>query len=241
MNSGIYRGQVRHRRFSPKPHSFSYNMYMLALDLNELDLVSDTSTLFSLKKFAPISFFQSDYVKGEPGNLKQRIASKVIQLGGNWDGTKVIFMGQCRNFGIYFSPANFFFCYNSDDECKTMLVEVSNTPWLERHYYLVDITKQQRTDKTFHVSPFMDLNMQYCWRVKAPNEKVLIHIENHKKEKVFDATVALTRCEFNRSNMLKTWLNTPAMTLKVVAGIYWQALKLFAKRIPFIAHPEARG
>jgi len=241
MNSGIYRGQVRHRRFSPKPHSFNYNMYMLALDLNELDLVSDTSTLFSLKKFAPISFFQSDYVKGEPGNLKQRIASKVTQLGGNWDGAKVIFMGQCRNFGIYFSPANFFFCYNSDDECKTMLVEVSNTPWLERHYYLIDITKQQRTDKTFHVSPFMDLDMQYCWRVKAPSEKVLIHIENHKEEKVFDATVALTRCEFNRSNMLKTWLNTPAMTLKVVAGIYWQALKLFAKRIPFIAHPEARG
>ncbi|WP_198521106.1 DUF1365 domain-containing protein [Pseudoalteromonas spongiae] len=241
MNSGIYCGQVRHRRFSPKQHAFSYSMYMLALDLDELDLVATTSHLFSLKKFAPISFFQDDYIKGEPGNLKQRIASKVTQLGGNWDGTKVTFMGQCRNFGIYFSPANFFFCYDQDNVCTTMLVEVSNTPWLERHYYVVDISKQQRMDKTFHVSPFMDLDMQYVWRVKAPQEKVLIHIENHKSEKVFDATVALSRCEFSRRNMLKTWLSTPAMTLKVVVGIYWQALKLFAKRIPFIAHPNARG
>ena len=241
MISGIFSGNVRHRRFAPKYHAFNYKMYMLALDLDELNLVNKASKLFSLKKFSAISFFENDYVKGEPGNLKQRIANKVTQLGGNWDGTKVTFMGQCRNFGFYFSPANFFFCYDQDKQCRNMLVEVSNTPWLERHYYLVDISQTETTEKTFHVSPFMDLDMHYLWRVKAPSNKVFVHIENHKDEKVFDATLALTKQDFTATNMFKTWLSLPAMTFKVVLGIYWQALKLFAKRIPFVAHPDTRG
>jgi hypothetical protein len=216
-------------------------MYMLGLDLDELQLINRSSKLFNLKKFGAISFFENDYVKGEPGNLKNRIAEKVSRLGGNWDGSKVTFMGQCRNFGLYFSPANFFFCYDADGACRNMLVEVSNTPWLERHYYVVDIENPQLTDKTFHVSPFMDLEQKYLWRIKVPSERVLIHIENHKDDKMFDATVALTKCEFNGINMFKTWLSFPAMTIKIVLGIYWQALKLFAKRIPFVAHPNIKG
>ena len=135
MNSAIYQGQVRHRRFSPKSHEFNYTMTQLALDLDEVEELAASHSVFSLKKFAPMSFFQADYVKNEPGNLKQRIASKVSQLGGKWDGERVTLMGQCRCFGFYFSPANFYFCYQNDGECRYMLVEVSNTPWLERHYY----------------------------------------------------------------------------------------------------------
>ena len=188
-----------------------------------------------------MSFFQDDYVKDEPGNLKQRIASKVSQLGGKWDGDKVMFMGQCRCFGFYFSPANFYFCYQNDGECSYMLVEVSNTPWLERHYYLVDLQGDMKTKKDFHVSPFMDLDMQYHWRVKPPAEQVLVHIENHNDHKQFDATLAMKKCEITKRSLFKAWLSAPMMPVKVVIGIYWQAIKLFAKRIPFIAHPETRG
>ncbi len=241
MNSAIYQGQVRHRRFSPKNHEFNYTMTQLALDLDEVEELAATHSVFSLKKFAPMSFFQADYVKNEPGNLKQRIASKVSQLGGKWDGEKVMLMGQCRCFGFYFSPANFYFCYQNDGECRYMLVEVSNTPWLERHYYLVDLQGDMKTKKDFHVSPFMDLDMQYHWRVKPPAEQVLVHIENHKDHKQFDATLAMKKREITKSSLFKAWLSAPLMPIKVVAGIYWQAAKLFAKRIPFIAHPETRG
>jgi DUF1365 family protein len=241
MNSAIYQGQVRHRRFSPKGHEFNYTMTQLALDLDEVKELAAAHLVFSLKKFAPMSFFQDDYVKDEPGNLKQRIASKVSQLGGKWDGEKVMFMGQCRCFGFYFSPANFYFCYQNDGECSYMLVEVSNTPWLERHYYLVDLQGDMKTKKDFHVSPFMDLDMQYHWRVKPPAEQVLVHIENHKDHKQFDATLAMKKCEITKKNLFKAWLSAPLMPVKVVVGIYWQAIKLFAKRIPFLAHPETRG
>ena len=216
-------------------------MTQLALDLDEVEALAATHSVFSLKKFAPMSFFQADYVKNEPGNLKQRIASKVSHLGGKWDGEKVTLMGQCRCFGFYFSPANFYFCYQNDGECRYMLVEVSNTPWLERHYYLVDLQGDMKTKKDFHVSPFMDLDMQYHWRVKPPAEQVLVHIENHKEHKQFDATLAMKKREITKSSLFKAWLSAPLMPVKVVAGIYWQAAKLFAKRIPFIAHPETRG
>tara|TARA_Y100000588_G_scaffold346646_1_gene394763 strand:- start:875 stop:1525 length:651 start_codon:yes stop_codon:yes gene_type:complete len=216
-------------------------MTQLALDLDEVKELAAAHLVFSLKKFAPMSFFQDDYVKDEPGNLKQRIASKVSQLGGKWDGQKVMFMGQCRCFGFYFSPANFYFCYQNDGECSYMLVEVSNTPWLERHYYLVDLQGDMKTKKDFHVSPFMDLDMHYHWRVKPPAEQVLVHIENHKDHKQFDATLAMKKCEITKRSLFKAWLSAPLMPVKVVIGIYWQAIKLFAKRIPFIAHPESRG
>jgi len=153
----------------------------------------------------------------------------------------VVFMGQCRSFGFYFSPANFYFCYQESGECRYMLAEVSNTPWLERHYYLVDLQSDMKTKKTFHVSPFMDLDMTYHWRIKPPSNKVLVHIENHKDHKQFDATLAMTKQEITKRNLLKAWLSAPMMPFKVVAGIYWQAAKLFLKRIPFIAHPDTRG
>lgn len=238
LNSAIYQGVVRHRRFEPKAHAFAYNMSMLALDIDELEALAHSNKLFSLKKFSVISFFESDYIKNEPGSIKQRIAHKVMNLGGQWDGAKVTFIGQCRCFGFYFSPANFYFCYQEDGECRYMLVEVSNTPWLERHYYLVDLRGDMKTDKTFHVSPFMDLDMRYHWQVKPPKNNVLIHIENHKTEKQFDATLTMKKQQFSNGNLFKAWLVTAMMPMKVVVGIYWQALKLFAKRIPFVAHPD---
>ena len=239
LNSGIYWGNVRHRRFGDVPHQFSYQLYMMGIDIDELSQLCAKSMIFGRKWYNPIRFLEKDYLKSELGDLKQRIDQKVRQLGGNWnDSNRVVMLAQCRCFGLYFSPINCYFCYDEQDQCRYMLAEVSNTPWRERHYYLVDLKLNFRNKKAFHVSPFMDLNMDYLWKVRPPKKSTLVHIENHTSCKMFDATLSLSKWEFNASKLMKTLSLIPVMTLKVVLGIYWQALQLFFKKVPFVAHPS---
>jgi DUF1365 family protein len=159
---------------------------------------------------------------------------------------------QVRCFGIYFSPANFYFCYDHNDKCTQMVAEVSNTPWNERHYYLIDLLNEETdktTKKSFQVSPFMDLDMTYFWQVIPPSnqdDKLLVKIENKKIDeesdkvsKLFDATLVMRKKPFTQKSLLRIWCQLPVMTINVVLSIYWQALKLFVKRVPFIGYQKA--
>ena len=242
QHNQIYTGTVFHRRFTPKDHRFSYKLFMLALDAEQMENKQGATGIFGFSPFKPLWFNQKDYIKGEPKKLSERIKDKVKQLNGMSDISSVLMLVQVRCFGIYFSPANFYFCYDQENECKQMLVEVSNTPWHETHYYLVDITKNDVCEKEFQVSPFMDLNMRYHWRVKAPeiDNNVLIQIQNHNthgdKKIVFEAGLAMKPRRLNAKNIFKTWCCLPVMTLKIVLSIYLQALKILLKRIPFIGY-----
>ncbi len=249
LKSKVYTGNIRHRRFTPRDHSFNYSLYMLALDVDEIGQSLAPQGIFGYQWFRPLRFVEKDYLESEPGTLKQRITNKVKQLGGSHNIERVVMLVQARCFGVYFSPANFYFCYDDQDCCVQMLAEVSNTPWNERHYYLVDLINTQSSEKDFHVSPFMDLNMHYHWRIKPPeqmSDKLLIHIENKRhsednntEEKIFDATLTMKKQGFTQKELWHVWSTLPVMTIKMVAGIYWQALKLFIKRIPFIGHQSS--
>lgn len=250
--SNIYQGNIIHRRFSPKAHSFDYSLYMLAIDVDDVENNSNSMGIFGFSWFHPLRFVEKDYVKGELSSLKDRIKQKVVLLDGHNEIAKIVMLVQVRCFGIYFSPANFYFCYNEKNECTQMLAEVSNTPWNERHFYLVNLLNKKTANtskKEFQVSPFMDMAMTYFWHVKPPSsehDKLLVKIENKtineetgEVSKLFDASLVMKKKPFTQKSLLAIWCQLPVMTVKVVWGIYWQAVRLFVKRIPFIGYQKS--
>lgn len=214
-------------------------MYMLALDLDELDDVFSVSRLLGRRWFQPLRFAEKDHINCDPSLFKHRIIEKAVSLGGEINGsdTKVILLTQVRCFGLYFSPVNFYFLSN-DTGVNYMLAEVSNTPWNERHYYLVGHNDNAVNEKTFVVSPFMDLDMSYHWHIEAPGEKAKVRIDNIRDngERIFTAGLVLNRENLSPKALRKLLLNQPMMTAKIKAAIYWQALKLIVKKVPFVGH-----
>jgi uncharacterized protein len=266
LTSGIYKGNVRHRRFTPKTHRFDYGLYMLSIDLDEIDETNKLNWL-GFKWFNPLRLKASDHFKcaflqevkqpqdGELTLIKRAVIEKangLLSTNGNHfnvEQTQVVMVSQARCFGVYFSPINFYFLTSKEHNAQFMLAEVSNTPWNQTHYYLIEMQQSQRSgnEKQFHVSPFMPMNMRYEWNVRPPTKNMLVHIENwlvpnstqEKEHKVFDATMNLKRHPLNNKELSKLLIQMPLMTCKIMLGIYWQATKLFIKRIPFIGHPQS--
>ncbi|CAB0150100.1 hypothetical protein PSI9734_00667 [Pseudidiomarina piscicola] len=246
LNSAILRGRVYHHRLKPTQHKFDYPIAQWWLALDELEQLHSQSRLFSTRGFAPLWFRRQDYLADTKtsvrSDLSTAVRAKMSEIAGEKLKGRVFFLGNLRTFGLYFSPINCYFlqCPNERD-FRYMLAEVSNTPWNERHYYLLDLTKELSHDKAFHVSPFNPIDMRYEWQIKPPrmqaNHQSLIHLAARKGARHFTATLKLHRHELNPKSIRHVLYRYPVNTLTTVSAIYWQALRLWFKRTPIYDHP----
>lgn len=250
MNSCIYRGSVRHRRFGPVEHSFRYPLFMMYLDLDELPEVFDGRLLWSARRPAIAWFRRADY-HGDPKKpLKQAVHDTVEGQTGVRPSGPVRVLTHLRYFGYVMNPVSFYYVYDSaGSRVETIVAEVNNTPWNERHAYVLNSAiddgtgdkKRYRLDKQFHVSPFMDMNMKYDWRFSGPGRSLVVHMENlNDAGRLFDATLVMKREELTGGSLARALMRHPWMTARVVTGIYWQALLLYIRRAPFYTHPAKR-
>ena len=239
MKTGIYRGNTWHARHVPTFHSFNYRIFMFGLDLDEADAVHARTRFFSNRGFNWAWLRRADYCPGHP-ELRQAVLDRAAALAGKPIEGKVFMLANLRYLGLYFSPVNFYFI-GPQDSPDWLLAEVSNTPWNERHYYLVDIHAPQITEKKFHVSPFNPTDMQYRWQIKPEQHQLLLQLEAWRESREFEAGMTLSRTPLDSASLFRMLLATPVMTIKIVVGIYWEALKLFIKRAPFYAHPGNRS
>lgn len=238
LNSALYIGETWHHRYSPKVHSFKYHIMMFWLDLDEVQLLDKQLRFFSEGRFNWVQFRRSDYLSKNQNSLKQEALETMSALAGKNLTGKIFLLSPLRILGMYFSPVNFYYLQDTDGNFTYMLAEVSNTPWNERHCYLVDLAQQNATDKAFHVSPFNPIDMQYQWQIATPGQLLKLQLDCIKEHKHFSAAITLKRSPLNNRTMGKTLFKFPHITIKTLWGIYWQALKLLLKRIPIYDHPD---
>ena len=245
MKSCIYKGQVSHQRYSPRLHGFTYSLFMMYVDLDELPKLFDRYLLWSINKPNIASFYRKDH-HGNHEKLAESIKSLVFDKTGDVVQGPIRIITHMRYFGYVFNPLSLYFCYDRTGNKVTHVVaEVNNTPWKQQHCYVLknenenNKTLSVRHAKDFHVSPFMQMNMDYVWSIQYPDNNINIHIENWcKDEKLFDASMYLKRIDLNSMNLSKMLTNFPLMTLKVTTMIHYEAIKLWFKGIQYVPHPK---
>lgn len=246
--SALYAGVVTHSRARPRKHALRYRIFTLLIDLDELPLLDRALAPFSYNRPNLLSFHDRDHGDGSGAPLRPQV-ERILRAGGvHIDGGPIRLLSMPRVLGYVFNPLSVYFCHRPGGELAALLYEVNNT-FGQRHSYIIPVEAgagpivKQSCAKTFHVSPFMDMDMTYDFRVVAPAEAAVIAMQvSDPAGPMLSATFAGKRERLTTAGLLKAWLAHPLLTLKVIAGIHWEALKLLAKGVklrPAVAEPNA--
>ena len=261
VRSGVYSGWLRHRRTLPVSHSFTYPLFMVLLDIDRIADLMAASPFTSYNGWNWASFHDSDHLGESSRPLRQRLAQDAARQGLALPDGPIFLLTHLRYLGYCFNPVSFFYCYDGAGTLRLVLAEVNNTfggshrYWLEPHETSADAVSdlseawisgsrvfRATSTKSFHVSPFMPADMQYDFAFTEPGERLVAHmvLEQQRTDAAlhaFDATLSLGFRPWQSEEIAHALIRHPAMTMKVTAGIHWEALRLWLKGLPLVARP----
>ena len=238
MTSAIYTGTVIHKRFKPRLHFFKYKVFSLLIDLSELNILDKNISFFSYNRFNLISFFDKDHGERDGTSLVEWVRKNLKDNKIDHENIKIKLLCYPRILGYVFNPLSIFYIYNKKEELISILYEVKNT-FGEQHTYIFKVENdnllQHNCEKKFHVSPFIEMNCNYFFRILKPAQKISVIIDQYQlNEKILYASQDGTRADFTSSELIKSYLKHPLMTFKIISAIHFEAFKLWTKGIKFI-------
>lgn len=238
--ASLYFGQVMHARLKPIGHRFAYSVFCLLIDIDQLPQANRASRWFSINRFNLLSFRPSDHGSGTP--LRQHVETLLAPTGVIYD--QIALLCYPRVLGFAFNPISVYFCY-AQGQISALIYEVRNT-FGQKHSYVAPVGKgelspagvRQERGKLFYVSPFMDMDLLYRFRLRPPAETVALRIlACDKQGPLLAATFSGQRRALANASVLAAFFGLPLMTAKVVGGIHWEALKLWIKGVALRARP----
>lgn len=246
----LYPGDVMHARMKPKPHRFAYKVFCLLIDVDRLGEAASASRLFSIGRFNLLSFHEADHGgldgAAAPGALRGHVDALLAPAGVDARGGRVLLLCYPRLLGFAFNPLSVYFVYGAEGSLLALIYEVRNT-FGEMHTYVCPVTDgqmseagiRQERNKLFYVSPFLGQSMRYRFRIRPPGPRVSVRIlETDQEGPILAATFTGERQSLTSAAIVKACASMPLMTLKVVAGIHWEAMKLWFKGIEFYSRPQ---
>ncbi|NDY97008.1 DUF1365 domain-containing protein [Wenzhouxiangella limi] len=248
MDNAVATGRVWHRRATPRSHRFVYRLYYSLFDVEQIDDLCARSRWWSREKANLVTFRRSDYIGPPERSVAEAVRDRIEQVAGLRPAGRVFVLTHLRQWGVCFNPVSFYLCLDDEERLQFIVAEVHNTPWGQRHAYVLDAREQPGPDyrfcfaKAFHVSPFLPMELDYDWRFRIEPDSVAVHmLVMDGDTECFAAGMKLSLAPLDRRAMRRMPLAYPLLTLKVLGAIYWQALRLWLRRIPFFPHPDKQA